>query len=325
MLFFTDPNIALQVAAPGLGWLMLCVSLLGAPEFYIIILPFVYWCYDQKLGLRLLLLLAISTAANGILKILFHDPRPYWIDPGVQALASESSFGLPSGAAQCSLTFLGTLAIWFRTPRAYAACAGLILLVGVARLYLGVHFLIDILAGWEVALVILFIYYRYESRGAAWLAQQPACIRIITVFSASVLLAAVAGFLLTCLGTWDLPAAWADQAYTATGIPINPLSPRDVLMAAGILFGAGAGAVISGNTFLPGARGTRMQKTARYLVGIAVMIVIWAGLSAAAKSPGIYGDAMAYVRAAIAGFWITAGAPFLFSRLGLARTEEPMP
>lgn len=49
-------------------------------------------------------MLVTSHGLNSALKIALHGPRPYWVDPNVQAWSTEPSFGMPSGhAPECRL------------------------------------------------------------------------------------------------------------------------------------------------------------------------------------------------------------------------------
>jgi membrane-associated phospholipid phosphatase len=90
----------------------------------------------------------------------FRRERPFFQDP----LATASSFSFPSGHALVSLSVYGSLAIVLarHAPSRRAAIAILVLAgvwvaaIGFSRLYLGVHFLSDVLAG--------------LAAGSAWLA-----------------------------------------------------------------------------------------------------------------------------------------------------------
>ncbi len=319
------PNIVLQANAPGIGIFMLLVSVLGAPEFYLLVIPLVLWCYNKSLGLRLLLLLSISTAANVILKLFFHAPRPYWVNAEVKAFSSEPTFGMPSAAAQISLTFLGYISTWFKKRSIWLVSIVLIILVGISRMYLGVHFLADILTGWIFALIILLVFLRYEKAAALWLSQKHPGTRILLALLASCMIIILAQVVLDGLGTWQVPAGWSTLAFLQTNATIDPFSLRDVMMAAGLLFGASAGAVISA-TYIPYVvDGSRSRKVIRYLSGIIILLFIWAALSALTKSPDLVGYGLTYLRAAVIGVWITAGAPFLFCKTGLAKRGPDLP
>lgn len=316
------PNLALQTNAPGLESLMLILSLLGLPEFYFVIIPLILWCYDKSLGLRLLILLSIGAVINGMLKILFHAPRPYWISSDVKAFASESSFGMPSGHAQISLMFLGYIGAWFKKTQVWAICIILIILVGISRMYLGVHFLTDILTGWIFGLIILLLFLRYETSAAAWLLQKPIHIRIFLALFASFTLIILSQMMIFFLGTWQIPGEWSAMALMQANTTIDPLSLREVIMSAGLLFGAAAGAIINREYNPYVVDGSLSQKAVRYLAGMIVLGCIWGALSTSTKSTDLAGYSMTYFRAALAGVWITAGGPYLFCKLGLANNGE---
>lgn len=107
----------------------------------------------------LLLTLALlgSEGLALLLKAGFERERPFFADP----LAVESSFSFPSGHATVSLAVYGALGyIGARRARTrqrralvLAAAGVLVLLIGASRLYLGVHFLSDVLAGFSAGLV----------------------------------------------------------------------------------------------------------------------------------------------------------------------------
>jgi undecaprenyl-diphosphatase len=98
--------------------------------------------------------LAGGEVLNFLLKGLFARPRPSFSDP----LATALYFSFPSGHATMSLIAYGLIAyfLYLRLPRAWMrvlTTSGLILLVmliGLSRLYLGVHYFSDVLAGFAV-------------------------------------------------------------------------------------------------------------------------------------------------------------------------------
>ena len=119
---------------------------------------------------------------SSAMKLGFRRERPFFPDP----LATESSFSFPSGHALISLAVYGSIALVLarRLPRRgdrmllYAAAGLLILAIGFSRLYLGVHFLSDVLAGFAAGAAWLALLYvalevssRYTSRYLASMKQ----------------------------------------------------------------------------------------------------------------------------------------------------------
>lgn len=109
----------------------------------------------QKRFVPELLLISIGSALSVWgLKLFFSIPRP--ADP--IALMTLDSFSFPSGHAAAAATLYGFL-LWMmlgtgRNGRTRAALAvlffAIIILIGLSRLYLGVHYLSDVLAGYFV-------------------------------------------------------------------------------------------------------------------------------------------------------------------------------
>src|SRR5690349_8360956 len=112
----TDLIVALQQQ----GWLadpLLAVTWLGSEEFFLLVMPALYWCVSRSLGQSVAVLLISSNALNNLLKLAWHLPRPYWVDARISALSSETTYGLPSGHAQHAVAIWGYLASQVRRPR----------------------------------------------------------------------------------------------------------------------------------------------------------------------------------------------------------------
>jgi membrane-associated phospholipid phosphatase len=108
------------------------------------------------------------------LKLAFRRDRPFFTDP----LATLSTYSFPSGHATVSIAVYGALTLVLlrrlRGPARVVCLAAAVLLVsliGFSRMYLGVHFLSDVLAGYSVGLawlalcvVALDLHHRRRSR-----------------------------------------------------------------------------------------------------------------------------------------------------------------
>ncbi|MBD2502639.1 phosphatase PAP2 family protein [Anabaena azotica] len=113
----------------------------------------VLWQRKRWRSLAYLLTTALgSTIINRTAKMLMHRVRPQlWVSG-----APEFDFAFPSGHATTSMTLVAMLLIltWATSWRWLVLTVGslYILVIGWTRLYLGVHFPSDILAGWMVAI-----------------------------------------------------------------------------------------------------------------------------------------------------------------------------
>lgn len=321
-----DVGIRIILFVQGLGaWLlapMKLLTFLGEVEFYLLLMPALYWCWDARLGLRLGVLLMVTGGLNDALKIAFRQPRPFWIDQRVQALSVETNFGFPSGHAQHGISFWGRLAQALGRSWAWPAALVLAFLVGLSRLYLGLHFPHSLLVGWAVGALLLWAFLRWEAPVSRWLSRRTYREHLLIAFCASLALFGLSVLSLVSVGDWQVPEEWAQAALASVGEPIDPLSPRYALISAGVLFGLGAGAAWQSRAGGFRADGPTVKRLARYLLGLAVLGALWFGLDAVVPdNSSLLSWALRYLSGALAGAWVTAGAPALFLRLRLADRE----
>jgi membrane-associated phospholipid phosphatase len=152
-----------QHASPGWTYFFERVTWLGnLPVLVVVIVAagVVLWRKRWRADLLLLILAAVGAEFLTIgLKQGFARERPFFANP----LASENSYSFPSGHASVSLAVYGTIgfiaARHLSNRRArvavLAAAAVLVALIGFSRLYLGVHFLSDVIAGFSLGLAWL--------------------------------------------------------------------------------------------------------------------------------------------------------------------------
>lgn len=138
------------------------LSLLGQPQFYLAVVPLLYWHWNRQQAWRLGLLLAASLWLNILLKDLLMLPRPSPLE--VRILWSAEGSGWPSGHAQGAASFWFYLAWQLRRRWLYWVAGVVVLLVSLSRLYLGVHYPLDVVSGalFGLAMVsIAMLVYRY--------------------------------------------------------------------------------------------------------------------------------------------------------------------
>jgi membrane-associated phospholipid phosphatase len=180
------------VAFQGLGaWLTQPAqffTFLGTEDFFILALPILYWCVDSMLGIQVAVLLLVTTNLNAAFKLALHAPRPYWYSPKVRALASETSFGVPSGHAQTAATIWGLLAASLRKWWGWLIAILLTLLIGLSRLYLGVHFPHDVLLGWLIGGLLLWLALRFWNPVLAWAKKLSVSGQVLAAFLASLVI-----------------------------------------------------------------------------------------------------------------------------------------
>lgn len=108
------------------------------------------------------LTIALAALGNSLVKLAMARARPALLEP----IVVEAGFSFPSGHAATSAVGYGVLAVLVsrsRLPRAVrrVAVIGLVLvifLVGLSRVWLGVHYPTDVMAGWVAGGVVVLLY-----------------------------------------------------------------------------------------------------------------------------------------------------------------------
>jgi hypothetical protein len=136
------------------------ITELGSDFFYMILIAVGFWVVDKRATILTAFVLVASSTSNYWLKITFKVPRPpvtNWL-PGVRV----SNYSLPSGHAQNSMALWGWLGIKIKTLWLRTLSVVLIGLIGLSRVYIGVHWLGDIVAGWFIGFLILIVLWKLE-------------------------------------------------------------------------------------------------------------------------------------------------------------------
>jgi len=280
-----DVILWMQQASPSLDWLFKTLTFLGSEGFFLILMPFVYWCVDRVLGIRLIVLLLSSVAINTVVKVLAAQPRPFQFDGRVKAITTETTFGFPSGHTQSSTVVWGLLGRKARRWWFWTIAVALVVGVGVSRMYLGVHFPTDVLGGLVIGLIVLWLFVKWWPRVENW----------VRSLSLQVQLALTGPPLLLLLVARD----------------------NDVVTGVGTMVGIGVGLILERRFVRFSTPGTVVQRALRMVVGLAVLIGIWAGLRSvfAGMEPAVL---LRLARYTLVGLWAALGAPWLFTRLKIA-------
>jgi len=156
-----------------LNVIMYGLSILSSPEF-IIVLMITLLCFKsrKKVGIPCAFMTVIGIVLGYALKFLVARPRPVdmLVESSVINITLPSSYSFPSGHSLLSLifgfVFLYTLLSYKNKNKNYSYFAILFsVLIGFSRIYLGVHYFTDVLAGWLLATIIIFLYMLFEKTG----------------------------------------------------------------------------------------------------------------------------------------------------------------
>lgn len=131
--------------------IVICLILLALPHFR--------KAYSLLISINVILQVFI----NYSLKLLFARERP-----DILQLVTEKSYSFPSGHAMINMGLYLMLSICiYKTVKSKKLkyvfiCILMILpiIIGLTRVYLGVHYITDILAGWSLGIAITFVVYK---------------------------------------------------------------------------------------------------------------------------------------------------------------------
>jgi len=280
-----------QIHGPALDSLFRIITFMGNENFYLLFLPMLLWCVNFRMGARLAIFFLLSSYLNICLKDLFQQPRPFELNPNV-GLVPEEGYGLPSYHAQSAVVVWGSLSAWAHKRWLWIAGIVLIILIGFSRVYLGVHFPTDVLAGWLLGVVSLGIYLALATGLEKRLVNLNLWIQILVALVLAVVL-----FL------------------------VHPA--KNVASAMGTLAGAGVGLALTHRYVSFGVSGTWWQRTLRFLIGSLIVFALYVGLKLIlpGEESGFYLP-FRFIHYGLIGIWITLGAPWLFRLLKLAPQSE---
>ena len=153
------------------------VSFIVDMPMLMLVIAVLYWCVDKKYSVIITISYFIGSILNGLVKIIVQAPRP--VDPRITILygdSTKSTYSFPSGHSQYASSL--ATAISLKTYQSnkkhkwilYVISVFIALLGGFARVYLGVHFLEDVLVGLAmgVALMMILIWAISKIKNELW-------------------------------------------------------------------------------------------------------------------------------------------------------------
>lgn len=278
-----------QQFSPALDLPFKVFTFMGEEQFFLLILPLIYWCLDRRNGARLVVLFLFSAYVNAVAKRLGGQPRPFAYDARVRMLYPAGGEGFPSGHTQAAVVVWGYLASRFRRTWLWVLAGLLILFIPLSRVYLGVHFPHDLLGGYLLGAVLLLLYLWLEPGVEEWLKAKG--------------------------------LAW--QLGLAIGIPLLLMLlflTEDGVTEGATLMGMSVGFVLERRWVGFDSGGIWWKRALRFLLGVAVLFGLWMGLRVAFGSlePALL---FRFVRYGLVGLWGAVGAPWAFVRLRLAGSQ----
>lgn len=134
---------------PILDTIFLIITMSAEVPVILIFTSILYWCINKKYGARLLFALTGNIALNTGVKEYFKSPRPIGVE-GIQSMriSTATGYSFPSGHTQIGTTFWVSVMSILKNKYMYVFGSIMFICIGLSRLYLGVHWPVDVLFGW---------------------------------------------------------------------------------------------------------------------------------------------------------------------------------
>ncbi len=141
-----------------MGEQLVCVAVLG----------FLYWCWEKEYGKYVGLNVLVGITLNPMIKNIFLRRRPYFDNPGIKCLKpvergsdiydiSAQGFSFPSGHSTNGVTLYASLGRYKKNRILMIIGIILPLFVGISRFCVGVHYPTDVICGWALGLIVIFL------------------------------------------------------------------------------------------------------------------------------------------------------------------------
>ncbi|MBR6788939.1 MAG: phosphatase PAP2 family protein [Clostridia bacterium] len=272
---------------------------LGDEIFVVAVMAFVYWCVSKRLGFKFMNVYFLSCGVNTVIKAIVQRPRPFDAYEGIVKSIGEETGGysFPSGHTN-NITTLSTLSVMgFKKHRKIfiPLGIGLTLLVMFTRLFLGQHYLTDVLCSAFMAILMVIVF----------------------------------SLLYDLLGDHEERIAFGGVPIAIIGaIVVSIIQPdaetvKHVLEITGVLISVQIGYFIDKKYIGFESKTTIAKQFLKILIGGAGALAIFLGLKFAFNfdtSFWLYG----FFRYALLGLWLTLGAPLIFKKLGFVEEKKEL-
>lgn len=137
------------------------VTYFGEDVLFLALALILLWCINKKEAYYILICGFVASLAGQFMKTLFKVDRPWVKDPHFKpvesAVHAANDYSFPSGHTIIVTSTWGATALSFASKLLRIAAPIIIVLVGISRMYLGVHTPWDVLAGWGVGLSTILL------------------------------------------------------------------------------------------------------------------------------------------------------------------------
>lgn len=265
-----------EMRNPFLNALMEAISFIAEHFFIVGIIATLYWCVDKVKVMRFAWLILVNGITNGIIKNLIKAPRPF--QKGITKplrIETATSYAFPSGHVQTATAFWLGAAKLFKSKSMAIMGSIIIVLTALSRMYLGVHWPVDVIGGVVVGIITLLVADQFydETKGfTRWHVIGVGILALIFLF-----------------------------------IPIE----SNLASTIGALWGLVVGGYIEQTAIHFDVQGDWKYQLKKLIIGIAGTLLLYMGYTTLFGSDPV----LDMIKYAVVMLWIVAGAPYTFKYL----------
>ncbi|OOB77180.1 MAG: hypothetical protein BEN19_02355 [Epulopiscium sp. Nuni2H_MBin003] len=147
-----------SIRNPFLTTIMETITICAESAFLLAIISIIYWCLNKDIAIKLASAILINAVLTATIKGIVKKPRPFELGI-VKPLRVETAIGyaFPSGHTSTATAFWGSAVTVFKNNSMLIFSIIIVILTGISRLYLGVHWPTDVLAGVFLGIISVFI------------------------------------------------------------------------------------------------------------------------------------------------------------------------
>lgn len=144
-------------------WFFRGVTTLGEEISFLVLIPFIWLVWNRAIAARLATLIFIGIYTSSVFKNWFQQPRPFELSQKLSRLVEAGGFGLPSGHSVTSIVCFGYLSTLVKRKELKWGLWMIVFMIGLSRVFLGVHFPTDVLGGWLLGGIVLADFIAFHS------------------------------------------------------------------------------------------------------------------------------------------------------------------
>ncbi|CCV64576.1 Membrane-associated phospholipid phosphatase [Alteracholeplasma palmae J233] len=262
------------------------ITELGDQYVFILVVVFFYWFINKKSAYRLVFVFLLSSAMATIIKQVVKRPRPYIQDEKLTVLRKTGGYSFPSGHSQ-AITIQSLFIYnesYYKNKYIKIILIFLTTIVLFSRMYLGQHYLTDVIAGLALGSLMYllgnFLFKKMNNKEEVY--------ALVLSFLISVILIILLFF---------------KPAYE---------SYHKIYIGAFGLLGFSVGYYLDKKYLKYEVKNSRLKHIYKFIIGVLGALLIYFVIEIIFKDQSLYKDAILYL---LLGLWISIGSLYVFKKV----------